>query len=144
MLYSFPLAGGPSELFVFSDRYKDVLAVYAIDPDTGNLRDVSDPASSLIFTPAGEEPDGETTAYGLATYRDATTDTFYAFVSRRETNKVAQLELVAHNRTVSWEKVRTIALPLPDDFTGDNPQVEGMVVDPELGFAYFAQEQVGI
>ena len=144
VLYGFPLGDEPTDLFVFSDRYRDVLAVYAINPDMGALNDVSDPAGPLIFTAAGEEPDGETTAYGLATYREPSSGAFYAFVSRRETQEVAQLELTVKGDTVSWQKIRTVTLPLADDFTGDNPQVEGMVVDPELGFVYLAQEQVGI
>lgn len=144
VLYGFPLSGAATDLFVFSDRYRDVLAIYAIDPETGELRDVSDPRGPRIHTPAGAEPDGETTAYGLATYQDSETRTFHAFVSRRETNEVAQLELTAEGDTVTWKKLRTLTLALPEGFSGDNPQVEGMVVDPELGVAYLAQEQVGI
>lgn len=144
ILYGFPLAGKATDLFVASDRYKDVLAVYAIDPATLRLRDVTDPESLLIYTAPGEEPDQETTAYGLATYFDPATDGFYAFVSRRETNEVAQLRLTDSGGAVGWEVVRRLTLTLPDAYDGDNPQVEGMVVDAELGVAYLAQEQVGI
>lgn len=143
VLYGFPLAGGATDLFVASDRYQDVLAVYAIGAE-GRLRNVTDTEGPLIYTPVGQASDEETTAYGLATYHDLVEDAFYAFVSRRETNEVVQLRLLANGSRVGWEVVRTLTLTLPEDYEGDNPQVEGMVVDPELGFAYLAQEQVGI
>lgn len=144
VLYSFPLAGAATDLFVASDRYEDVLAVFAIDPGTLRLRNVTDPESPLIYTEPSEEPDRETTAYGLATYFDPATNGFHAFVSRRETNEVAQLRLLDNVGAVSWEVVRRLTLTLPEGYDGDNPQVEGMVVDAELGVAYMAQEQVGI
>ena len=144
VLYGFPLAGEATDLFVASDRNNDLLAVYAIDPASGTLADVTDPQSPLIFTPEGEASNAETTAYGIATYRDSASGRFYAFVSRRETNELAQLELVARDGRVGWEAVRTVKLTLPETYDGDNPQVEGMVVDAELGIAYLAQEQVGI
>lgn len=144
VIYGFPLAGKATDLFVASDRNNDLLAVYAIDPVSGELTNVTDPESPLVFTAAGEDSDGETTAYGIAAYRDPASSRFYAFVSRRETNEVAQLELVERNGRVGWKTVRTLTLELPDSYDGDNPQVEGMVVDTELGVAYLAQEQVGI
>lgn len=144
VLYGFPLAGRAADLFVASDRYRDVLAVYAVDPATLRVRDVTDPAGPLIYTEPGGEPDGETTAYGLAAYYDPEADGFYAFVSRRETNEVAQLRLTGRGGAVGWEVVRRLSLTLPERYGGDNPQVEGMVVDAELGVAYLAQEQVGI
>lgn len=144
VLYGFPLAGVATDLFVASDRNNDLLAAYAIDPAAGKAENVTDPESPLVFTPAGEESDGETTAYGIACYRDPESGTFYAFVSRRETNEVAQLELLERDGRVGWRTVRTLSLTLPESYGGDNPQIEGMVVDPELGVAYLAQEQVGI
>jgi len=144
VVYSFPLGNELVDLLVASDRYLDNLAVYAIDSETRRVRDVSDPQAPLIFTPEGQVSDEETTAYGLATYQDPASGEFYAFVSRRETNQVAQLRLLGNDGVVGWKTVRTVTLPLPEGFDGDNPQVEGMVVDSELGFAYLAQEQVGI
>lgn len=70
VLYGFPPAGKVTDLLVASDRYRDVLAVYAVEPATLRVRDVTDPAGPLIYTEPRETPDGETTAYGLATYFD--------------------------------------------------------------------------
>ncbi|HEU4326842.1 MAG TPA: phytase [Roseiflexaceae bacterium] len=144
LAYGFPLGGQPADLFVATDRYKDVLAVFRIDPQTRQLTDVTDPAAKLIFTPEGQESDEETTAYGIALYHSPKSDTFFAFVNRRATGDVAQLELVDNGGRVGWRPVRSFTLPTPEGADEDAAQTEGMVADQELGALYIGQEDVGI
>ncbi|ADV66130.1 phytase [Deinococcus maricopensis] len=140
VVYGFNLGGRAVDLAVASDRKNDRLAVYAIDPVTRTLTDVSSATMPMVFTPAGAASDGANTAYGLAAYRTAD-GSARVFVSQRKHARVAEVRLVADGDRVTFAPVRTVDLPAS---SAENPQVEGMVVDAELGFAYLGQEQVGI
>ena len=141
--YNFHLDGKLVDLAVTTDRYGDKLAFFAIDPQTGQLQDVTDPANPLIFTSPGEVSNKATTAYGLALYHSPTTSARYAFATRREELEIAQLEFIDNgNGLIGVCAVRIITLPAPVD--DREPQAEGMVVDQQLGFLYIAQEKVGI
>ena len=141
--YNFSLDGNLVDLAVTTDRYGDKLVFFMIDPQTRQLYDVTDPANPLIFTPPGEMSNKATTAYGLALYHSPSTGARYAFATRREELEIAQLEFVDNgNGLIGVRPVRTITLPAPVD--DREPQAEGMVVDPQFGFLYIAQEKVGI
>ncbi|MFE0883300.1 phytase [Streptomyces rochei] len=158
LVHGMRLGSGTSDLAVVSDRGSDKLRVYRIDGGRPGapLTDVTDASAPWIFSGSQEEVDGESTAYGLATYTDAATGRSYALVSQNATTRVALLELTATSGgSVSYRKVRTLDLPasftLPDGTRwspcgepGEGPQVEGMVVDPETGTLFAGQEDVGI
>ena len=145
IIHDFDLGGGHVDLAVFSDRANDTLAVYTIDPETRGLFDVT--ARNLEdggFSVFGVD-DGERTVYGLGAWTDPATGNAYAFVSQRDGNLVAQLELNdLGNGRIDAEVVRTIELPVP---TGDptDSQAEGIVVDRDSGDLYVAlEDEVGI
>jgi myo-inositol-hexaphosphate 3-phosphohydrolase len=141
--YNFNLEGNLVDLAVTTDRYGDKLVFFTIDPQTRQLKDVTDPANPLLFTPPGEGSNKATTAYGLALYHSPTTGDRYAFATRREELEIAQLEFIDNsNGMIKVRAVRTITLPAPVD--DREPQAEGMVVDQQFGFLYIAQEKVGI
>jgi len=143
LTYNFALEGEVVDLAVATDRYGDKLAFFTIDPATRQLTDVSDPANRLLFTPAGQTSDQETTAYGITLYHSAQNNGLYAFVTRRATSEIGQFEIVDNgNGLLGANLVRTISLPVPA--VAFDPQTEGMVADQELGFVYIAQEDVGI
>jgi 3-phytase len=143
LIYNFSLAENSVDIAVASDRYKDNLAVFSIDATTGELTDITAPDNVLIFTPEGESSDEETTAYGLALYQ--TSDATYAFVSRRETGDIAQLELQDNGQgQVTYSTVRTFSLPIPEGGELEEAQIEGMVVDTDMGVLYLGQENVGV
>lgn len=145
LIYDFLLSGELVDLAVFSDRFMDNLAIYRIDPEIRNLENVTDPSNALIFTPEGSESDQTTTAYGLATYMDPASSRAFAFVSRRETGTVAQIELTDNGSgLVKYETVRSFDLPVPEGGELADAQTEGMVVDPSLGVLYIGQEGVGL
>lgn len=149
---------GRADVAVVSDRGNDRLRIYRIAPSHpgGPLTDITDPAAAPVFSADQAEINDQRTAYGLATWKDATTGRSYALVSRRERTRLALLELVpAAGGTVGYRKVRTLDLPssfrLPNGTSwtpclepGELPQVEGMVVDPATGTLYAGQEDVGI
>jgi 3-phytase len=143
LVYNFSLAGNRVDVAVASDRYKDNLAVFGIDAITGELTDITASDNTLIFTPEGEGSDETTTAYGLALYQ--TPETTYAFVSRRETGDVAQLELRDNGKgQVTYSTVRTFSLPIPEGGELEDAQIEGMIADIDLGVLYLGQENVGV
>lgn len=141
--YGFTLGDRTVDLAVFTDRYGDKLIFFAIDPATRQLTDVTDPANPLVFTPAGQPSDEETTAYGIALYRSASSGKLYAFVTQRDRLQIVQVEVIDNgNGLIGFTPVRMITLPAPDGEA--EPQSEGMVADHELGIIYIAQEDVGI
>ncbi|WP_246365953.1 phytase [Nonomuraea rhodomycinica] len=143
---------GGRDLAIVSDRGRDTLRVYAVSG--GRLTDVTDPAAPFVFNTTQEQVDDAETAYGLAAWKDATGT--YALVSRRHRTSVALVRLLARpGGTIGYQRVRTLDLPasftLPDGTSwtpclepGEQPQVEGMVVDQDKDVLYAAQEDVGI
>ncbi|MFE6775305.1 phytase [Streptomyces sp. NPDC057702] len=152
------LSTGPADLAVTSDRGRDRLRFYRVDPARagGPLVDVTDPKAPAVFSAMQQEVNDQRTAYGLATWTDPATGRSYALVSQRERTRLALLELTATaSGTVGYRPVRTLDLPasfrLPNGAAwspcaepGESPQVEGMVVDPANGTLYAGQEDVGI
>ncbi|MFI9555513.1 phytase [Nonomuraea endophytica] len=141
------------DLAVVSDRGRDQLRFYAVDPVTLRLTDVSDPAAPYVFNKDQKEVNEARTAYGLATWQDGGGD--YALVSRRHQTRIGLAKLTERRGKVSYKLVRTVDLPrafeLPDGSRwrpcgepGELAQVEGMVVDRGRDVLYAAQEDVGI
>lgn len=155
LVSGFRLRGERVDLAVVTDRGRDRLRFYRIDGDGPvPLADVTAADAPPGFSADQAEINEQATAYGLATYR-APDGSVYAVVSRRHRTTVAVFRLVATGGAVTYRRVDTLDLParfrLPDgtDWTpcaepGEDPQVEGMVVDPATGMLYAAQEDVGL
>ncbi len=145
------------DLAVVSDRGRDLVRVYRIDPrgaaaGADLLRDVTDPNAPRVFPQS--DVDEQRTAYGLAAGRDPRTGVRWVAVTRRHETRVALLKLVDRpDGTVGTTPLATVDLPssfrLPDGMTwspceepGEGPQLEGSVFDGRV--LYTAQEDVGI
>ncbi|MFF3089597.1 phytase [Streptomyces nojiriensis] len=150
---------GRHDVAVVSDRGRDQLRVYRIDPKrpAAPLVDVTDEAAAPpVFSAGQDEVNDQRTAYGLAAYTDRRSGRSYAVTSRRHATDLALAELLPNARgKVGYRTVRTTSLPasftLPNGKSwspcgepGERPQVEGMVVDPDTGDLYAGQEDVGI
>ncbi|MEU6645375.1 phytase [Saccharomonospora sp. NPDC046836] len=144
---------------VVSDRGFDTLRIYRIDPNraSGPLKEVTDPAAApRIFSANQAEVNAETTAYGLAAWRDRASGRIFAAATQAGRATLALLELTpTRSGNVGYAKVRTLQLPsefpLPGGTTwtpcedpGEEPQAEGMVADPAAGVLYVGQEDVGV
>jgi myo-inositol-hexaphosphate 3-phosphohydrolase len=142
--YNFNLGGELVDLVVVTDRRNDRMVFFKVNPTTLQLENVTAPDRARVFTAASEDELVEQkTAYGVALYRSPD-NTLYAFVSQRESNRVDQLELFDNGAgQVAWSRVRTLTFPLVDDDPAES-QIEGMVVDQELGFLYAGQENRGL
>lgn len=158
IVYGFELGGRKTDLAVVSDRGRDRVRTYAIDPAAvaagrPPLRDVTAADVAPVFAADETEVDEQHTAYGLAAYSDD--DEAYVVVSRREETSLRLLELEDRGGRVGYRTADTLDLPasftLPDGSSwrpcadpGERPQVEGMAVDQEEHVLYAAQEAVGL
>ncbi|MGW9039012.1 phytase, partial [Streptomyces sp. NPDC055721] len=158
IVYGFELAGRKTDLALVSDRGRDRVRAYAIDPvavaaGRPPLRDVTAADVAPVFAASESEVDEQHTAYGLAAYSDD--DDAYVVVSRREETSLRLLELEDRGGRVGYRTEDTLDLPasftLPDGTSwrpcadpGERPQVEGMAVDQEEHVLYAAQETVGL
>ncbi|OII61140.1 hydrolase [Streptomyces sp. CC53] len=158
VVYGFELDGRKTDLALVSDRGRDRIRAYAIDPKAvakgrPPLRDVTAPDVTPVFAADEAEVDDQRTSYGLTAFSDD--DDAYVVVSQREETSLRLLELKDEDGRVGYETEDTLDLPasftLPDgtDWApcadpGENPQVEGMAVDLEERVLYAAQETVGL
>lgn len=152
------LDGRKVDVAVVTDRGRDRLRFYAIDPKAvaagrEPLRDVTAADAPLLFSADEAAVDEQATGYGLATYSDD--GRHYAVVSRRSTSDLGLVQLHSSRGRLGYAVEDTLTLPstftLPDATSwspcvepGEGPQVEGMVVDPAARVLYAAQEDVGL
>ncbi|WP_432157277.1 phytase [Streptomyces sp. bgisy153] len=158
IVYGFELDGEETDLALVSDRGRDRIRAYAIDPAAvaagkPPLKDVTAADAAPVFAADETEVDDQRTSYGLTAFSDD--DDAYVVVSRREETRLRLLRLKDDDGRVAFRTEDT--LDLPDTFTlpdgtdwrpcadpGENPQVEGMAVDLEEHVLYAAQETVGL
>lgn len=159
LIYGFQLGGRKVDLAVVSDRGRDTVRTYAIDPRAAvrhqaPLTDVTDPSAPFVFSTSLDEVNDQATAYGLASWSDSRGGGYVA-LSRRHTSRLGLVRLqVTAAGKISYRHVRDLDLPTsfpvpggtwtPCEDPGEGPQVEGMVADPENDALYAAQEDVGI
>lgn len=161
LVYGFVLDGKKADLAVVSDRGSDKLRIYSINPQAASsdqppLTDVTDANAPFIFSSSQTQVNEQATAYGLALYKEPNSGRSFAFVSQRNRTAIAVVELLPTDQgQITYRQLQQINLPsqfkLPNGKTwtpcldpGELPQVEGMVVDQELGILYAGQEDVGI
>jgi 3-phytase len=154
LVYDARVGGVKGDLAIVSDRGRDMVRTYLLDPKHGApLRDVTAPDAPLVFSADLDEVEDQANVYGLAAWVDHGTP--YVLVSRRSRTAVALLRLTPGPRdTVTYDEVDRIELPSsfrvpggnwsPCEDPGDLPQVEGMVVDAPNDRAFLGQEDVGI
>ncbi|GAA4944587.1 phytase [Actinoplanes utahensis] len=135
------------DVAVVTDRGLDKLRIYKIEPS--GLTDITSADAPLLFSKDQAEVEEQATGYGVAVYDR------YAVVSRRHSTRLGIFRLEERNGRVTYRTTDTLDLPktfrLPNGTTwapcgepGEDPQVEGMVVDAAAGVLYAAQEDVAL
>jgi 3-phytase len=153
LAYGVRLGARTVDLAIVTDRGRDQLRIYRIDPAARRLVDVTAASAPLLFSKNQDEVNEAATGYGLATYTRA--GVAYAVASRRHTSGLGLFQLVPRGAKVSYQRIgatalaETFRLPngsrwSPCDEPGVGPQVEGMTVDTHTGTLYAAQEDVGL
>jgi len=134
--YRLRLGGTPADIAVVTERNRQALRVYRIDPDSGDLREAGD-----IPVFSGEK--GEATLpMGIALYKRSRDGAVFAMVSRKSgpaAGYLWQYRLRDDGKgRVTGEKVRAFG-----NFSGSK-EIEAVAVDDELGYVYYADEDTGI
>ncbi len=153
------VGGRVLDLAVVSDRGRDRLRVFAIDPrgaaaGSHVVRDVTAPDAARVFSATEADVADQETAYGVAAGRLAD-GSVRVLATRRHTTDFAVLDLVAGpGGTVGYRPHLRSSLPAsfavpggswsPCEEPGEGPQMEGSVFDPTTGDWFVAQEDVGI
>ena len=135
------------DVAVVTDRGLDKLRIYKIE--ASGLTDITSVDAPLLFSKDEAEVEEQATGYGVAVYER------YAVVSRRHSTRLGIFRLEERNGKVTYRTTDTLDLPrqfrLPNGASwtpclepGEDPQVEGMVVDAQAGVLYAAQEDVAL
>ncbi|MCS7044610.1 MAG: phytase [Bryobacteraceae bacterium] len=137
--YGLRLAGRRADIAVVTERYQKRLRVFRIDEKTGTLEDVSSGGGIAVFE--GREGRGRE-PMGIALYRRPRDGAVFAIVSPKEGPMEGYLEqyLLEDDGTgrVRGRKVRAFGA-----FSGAG-EIEAVAVDDELGYVYYADEDVGL
>ena len=133
------LAGRRADIAVTTERYQKRLRVFRIDEKTGMLEDVSSGGGIPVFE--GREGRGRE-PMGIALYLRPRDGAVFAIVSPKEGPLDGYLEqyLLEDDGAgkVKGRKVREFGA-----FSGAG-EIEAVAVDDELGYVYYADEDVGI
>jgi 3-phytase len=154
------IGGRALDLAVVSDRGRDRLRIYSIDPrgaPAGGrvLTEVTTSAPALVFSADEAAVEDQRTAYGLALRADPMGGAPWVVVSQRHETQLGLFRLGADpTGRIEYQRAGQIELPAtfqvagevwaPCADPGERPQVEGMVVDQTSDVLYAAQEDVGI
>ncbi|NQT87186.1 phytase [bacterium] len=125
--YTVSLGGRSTDVCAAIERNANRIAIFAIDPQTRRLTDISAPEGVSTFI------EGDT--YGFALYKRPADGALFAFASSSGAGDLTQVRLADDGQgRVKGSLVRRFARGLV------RTRVEGMVADDELGFLYAADE----
>lgn len=137
--YRFPLGRERIDIAVATERYASRLRIYRVDPMRRRLIDITDLEGARVFR---GERDERAMPMGVALYQNPYTGGVDAIVSRKAGPKqgyLHQYRLVpTRGGRVGVQFVRAFGT-----FSGEQ-EIEAVAVDSELGYVYYADENVGI
>lgn len=128
--YGFQFQGKIIDIGVFTERGKDMIRVISL-PDCKFI----DHGGIPVF-----ENDSLRSPMGIGLYKDKNNQV-YAFVGRKDGPQegyIYQYHLLSSDSSVSGVKVRALG-----KFSGKK-EIESIVVDDELGYVYYSDENVGV
>jgi 3-phytase len=137
--YGLMLAGRRTDIAVVTERYQHRLRVFRIDEKTGLLQDVSSGGGIPVLenrTGAGREP------MGIALYRRPRDGAVFAIVSPKQGPLDGYLEQYRLFDDGAG-KVKGVKVREFGAFSGTG-EIEAVAVDDELGYVYYADEDVGL
>jgi myo-inositol-hexaphosphate 3-phosphohydrolase len=128
--YGFQFQGKTIDIAVFTERGKDMVRVISL-PDCKFI----DNGGVPVF-----EGDSLRSPMGIALFKDKKNQVF-AFVGRKDgpaEGYIFQYQLTANDSAVSGVKVRELGK------FSKKKEIEAIVVDDELGYVYYSDENVGV
>ncbi|HEY7058590.1 MAG TPA: phytase, partial [Vicinamibacterales bacterium] len=136
--YGLTLKGTPTDIAVVTERQGRRLRVYAIPADGGSLRDVSSGQMPILEGAQGAQGG----PMGIGLYRRPKDGAIFAIVSPKAGPKNNYLWQYRLSDDGSGQVKATFVRRF-GSFSGKG-EIEAVVVDDELGYVYYADEQVGI
>ena len=127
ILYDVPLGDTTVTVLGCSNRSRQSVDLFSIDPADGSLTDIA--AVPLLVDP--EKIDD---IYGFCLGRNVDDGTVYAILNGKN-GHLEQYALVPEGKLFNWKLVRQ---------TDFDSQTEGMVADSELGWLYVGEEAIGV
>jgi 3-phytase len=128
--YGFQFRGKTIDIAAFTERGKDMIRVISL-PDCKFI----DNGGIPVF-----EDDSLRSPMGIALYKDKKNQVF-AFVGRKDgpaEGYIYQYQLLANDSAVSGVKVRALGK------FSKKKEIEAIVVDDELGYVYYSDENIGV
>lgn len=143
--YGFRVGGEELDIAVVTERLKHRLRIFAIDRQTGALRDLAPAGLPVLHGQTGEA--GE--PMGLALYERPRDGTVFAIVAPKTggaANYLWQYRLDAPHGVATATLVRRFGSfsRIGDGEPGSIGEIEALVVDDAHGFVYCADERFGI
>lgn len=135
--YGLPFAGKSVDIAVVTERYKNRLRIFSIDPTNGNLADIS--GDTQVFRGAKKEA---AACMGVALYRRPKDGAIFAVVSRKEGPSgkyLHQYRLMDDGKG----KVKAVKVREFGKFSGKG-EIEAVAVDDVMGYIYYADEGDGV
>ena len=136
--YGFRLGGATLDVAACTARDSDSVWIFAIDPASGRLRDISAGGIEVFNT----EPLARRRPMGIAIYRRPADGSIFIVLSRKtgpRTGYLWEYQMVdGGNGQAALRKVREFG-----NFSGKG-EIEAIAIDDEFGFVYYADEWVGI
>ncbi|MFQ3610962.1 MAG: phytase [Fimbriimonadales bacterium] len=137
--YGFRWGGRRIDIAVATERFASRLRIYRIDPMRRRLFDMTDLEEARVFRGEREE---RAMPMGIALYTHPRTGEIHAIVAPKSGPREGYLHQYRLVNTragrVGVQLVRTFG-----KFSGEQ-EIEAVAVDNELGYVYYADEQVGI
>ncbi len=127
---------GNADIAVMTERGAKRLRVFAIDPQSGKLSDIT--GKTAMFAGQLKEAGAP---MGVALYRRPNDGALYAFVSRKEGPKKGCLWQYRLQRDAAG-KVNATKVRELGQSTGN--EIESLVADDDLGYLYCSEESVGV
>ncbi|MDE1461788.1 phytase [Spartinivicinus poritis] len=160
ILTGYLLEDSQMDLAVVTDRGTDKLKIFSINYQGESkpvLTDITSNSAPMLFSRSVDDVKAKKTAYGLAVHYNQKQQQGIGFVTQANHTKIAQINFYTTPAGKISYTVSAYHL-LPSNFNtesdphwspcqeedGDQPQLEGLVIDSQRQLLYASQEQVGI
>ena len=124
------------DLVVLTERRKERLRIYAVDPDRRQLYELTGQNTGVFNGSTGSFA----APMGIGLYKRPSDGRVYAIVSRKSgpsRGYLGQYELVWNGQSIDLQWIRYFG-----DFQG--AEIESILVDDQLGYVYYSDEQFGV
>ena len=124
------------DLVVLTERKQSCLRIFKINPIARRIEELIGGETHVFTSSVGDEA----APMGIGLYKRMQNEKIYAIVSRKSGvsgQYLGQYEFVWNGQSIDLKLIRYFG-----DFQGE--EIESLVVDDQLGFVYYSDEQYGV